>query len=87
MNIGEEPFLDLSLVTTLEGRGFDFETVKSDLGQFNKGDSFIVWDSRDVSDLKFLDQGEEGKVEFWINLKDGWEISGPEEKNAILKNT
>ena len=86
-NIGKEPFLDLSLVTTLEGTGFDFETVKSDLGQFNKGDSFIVWDSRDVSNLKFLDQGEEGRVEFWVNLKDEWEIGSPEEKNAILKNT
>lgn len=85
-NIGGEPFLDLSLVATFEGRGFDFETVKTELGQFNKGDNFIIWDWRDVSELKFLDQGEEGKVEFWINLKDEWAISSPEEKNAILKN-
>lgn len=86
-NIGNEPFLDLSLIITLEGKGFDFETIKSDLGQFNKGNNFIIWDGRDVSDLKFLDEGEEGKVEFWVNLKDQWEISSPGEKNAILKNT
>jgi len=85
-NTGKEPFLDLSLVATLEGKGFDLETVKTELGQFNKGDNFIVWDSRDVSKLRFLDEGEEGKVEFWINLKDEWEIAGPEEKNAVLKN-
>ena len=85
-NIGSEPFLDLSLIATLEGNGFDFTTIKSDLGQFNKGDNFIVWDERDVSNLRFLDQGEEGKVEFWVNLKDGWEISNPAKKNAILKN-
>ncbi len=85
-NVGSEPFLDLSLITTLEGNGFDFTTIKSDLGQFNKGDNFIVWDERDVSNLRFLDQGEEGKVEFWVNLKDGWEISNPAKKNAILKN-
>jgi len=46
----------------------------------------IVWDSRDVSKLRFLDEGEEGKVEFWINLKDEWEIANPEEENAVLKN-
>lgn len=85
-NVGNEPFLDLSLITTLEGNGFDFTTIKSDLGQFNKGDNFIVWDERDVFNLRFLDQGEEGKVEFWVNLKDGWEISSPAKKNAILKN-
>ncbi len=85
-NIGSEPFLDLSLIATLEGNGFDFTTIKSDLGQFNKGDNFIVWDERDVSNLRFLDQGEEGKVEFWVNLKDGWEISSFAKKNAILKN-
>jgi len=85
-NIGKEPFLDLSLVATLEGKGFDLETVKTELGQFNKGDNFIVWDSRDVSKLRFLDEGEEGKVEFWINLKDEWEIANPEEENAVLKN-
>jgi len=86
-NIGEEPFTDLFLITTLEGRGFDFETVKADLSQFKKGDNSIIWDWRDVPNLRFLGQGEEGKVEFWINLKEEWEISSPQEKNAILKNT
>ncbi len=86
-NIGEEPFTDLFLVATLGGRGFDLETVKADSSQFKKGDNSIIWDWRDVSKLRFLGQGEEGKVEFWINLKDEWEISSPQEKNAILKNT
>ncbi|GAI31622.1 unnamed protein product, partial [marine sediment metagenome] len=72
---------------TLGGRGFDLETVKADSSQFKKGDNSIIWDWRDVSKLRFLGQGEEGKVEFWINLKDEWEISSPQEKNAILKNT
>lgn len=86
-NIGEEPFTDLFLVATLGGRGFDLETVKADSSQFKRGDNSIIWDWRDVPKLRFLGQGEEGKVEFWINLKDEWEISSPQEKNAILKNT
>lgn len=86
-NISTEPFKDLFLVTKLNGSGFDFETIKAEAGQFEKGDNSIIWDWRTVPKLRFLGQGEEGKVEFWINLKDQWRISSPEEKNAILKNT
>jgi len=86
-NIGEEAFLDLFLLVRLDGKGFDFDTVKTDLGQFNKGDNSIIWDWRDVSKLKFLGRGEGGKVEFWIELKEEWSLNSPQEKNAILKNT
>ncbi len=86
-NISEEPFKDLFLVATLDGDGFDFDTIKSESGQFQTGDNSVIWDWRDVPKLKFLDQGKEGKVEFWINLKDDWAISSLEERNALLKNT
>ncbi len=86
-NIGEEPFTDLFLVARPEGNAFDSDSVKTDLGQFNKGDNSIIWDWRDVPKLKFLGQGEEGKVEFWINTKDNWQISGNQEGNFVLKNS
>jgi len=83
-NISDEPFQDLFLVLTLDGDGFDLETVKAESGQFQQGDNSIIWDWRSVPKLKFLDQGKEGKVEFWINLKEGWS-SG--EKDALLKSS
>lgn len=86
-NISQEPFTDLFLIVTLNGNPFDMETIKTETGQFNKGDNSIVWDWRSVSKLKFLDQGDEGKVEFWINLKDDWGTSGPGENNVVLKDT
>ena len=86
-NIGEEEFNNLFLVVKLDGKAFDFETIKSEKGQFKNGDNSIVWDWREVPKLGFLGQGEEGKVEFWLNLRDDWQIAGPQEKNAILKNT
>jgi len=85
-NIGEESFSNLFLVSRLEGRAFDFETIKAELGQFNRGDNSLVWDWRKVSKLRFLGQGEEGKVEFWINLKENWEQVSPQDKNFFLKN-
>ncbi len=85
-NIGEEPFHNLFLVADLEGKAFDFESLKTNLGEFNKNDGSIVWDWRKVPKLQFLGQGEEGKVEFWIALKDKWDIDSSQEKNAFLKN-
>ena len=85
-NISEERFSDLFLISRLEGRAFDFDTLRTDAGQFNKGDSSIIFDWRKVPKLEFLGQGEEGKVEFWINLKEGWEQLSSQEKNFVLKN-
>ncbi len=84
-NIGSEPFKNLFLAVNLDGRAFDYNSLKTEKGQFGKGDDSIVWDWRDVPKLQFLDQGEEGKVEFWIKLKD-WKVTDPQDKNPLLKD-
>lgn len=84
-NIGIEPFQDVFLVAKLEGEAFDFDTLRTDSGQFNRGDNFIMWDWREVPRLKFLGGGEEGKLEFWVSLKQNLDIS-LHEKNFVLKN-
>ena len=85
-NIGEETFQNLFLVAKLEGQPFDFGTLKAPSGEFEAGDNSVVFDWRKISDLRLLDSQEEGKVEFWIGLKDGWEISGPQDANPVIKN-
>ncbi len=82
-NIGSQPFENLFLVAKFAGP-FDFESIKTESGQFNKGDNFIVWDWREIPKLRFLDQGEEGKVEFWINLRR--DLKPGQDKNLSLKN-
>ena len=84
-NIGEEPFQDMFLVSRLESPAFDFDTLRTDFGKYNKGDNFIIWDWREVPKLRFLEGGQEGKVEFWVTLKKDWEL-GPQDKNLSLKN-
>jgi len=83
-NISDEPFSNLFLAVNLEGQAFDFDSIKSDSGQFKQRENSIVWDWRDVSKLRFLARGEEGKVDFSVNLKD-WDSS--RDKNAVLKNS
>lgn len=74
-NIGEESLNNLFLVNKLEGDIFDFQTIKSDSGNYNEGDNSIVFDWRQVQKLQFLNPTEEGKIEFWIKLKDDFELT------------
>ena len=84
-NIGNSPLNDLFLAVRLNGALFDFNTIRSTNGQFQQGDNSIIWDSANISKLKFLDVGEEGQVEFWIKLKDEVsEISKPKLENQII---
>jgi len=85
-NIGREAFNNLFLVATLEGEAFDFATLRAPFGEFQPGANSIIFDWRRVSALQFLDAQEEGKVEFWINLKEDWQVAGRPDKNPVLKN-
>ncbi len=85
-NVSGKPFKDLFLVSNLKGKPFDFDTIRVKNGEFNEGDKSVIWDWRDVSKLSFLEKGEEGKVEFWIELEDEWEVSTSSEKNFTLRN-
>lgn len=86
-NTSPEPYQDLFLVLKFAGQLFNFDSVKTDSGQFQRGDNSLVWDWREIPKLKFLDQGEEGKVEFWIDLKKDWQPLSSQDRNSVLKNT
>ena len=77
---------NLFLVITLDGRAFDLDSIKLDTGRFQRGDNSIIWEAKDVSRLRFLGRGEEGKVEFWVNVKDEIETFSPQDKELVLKN-
>ena len=83
-NIGETALTNLFLISRLEGEAFDFQSIKSDLGDFESGDNSVVFDWKQVPELQFLDIQGEGKVEFWIKLKENWGASS--NKNPVIKN-
>lgn len=84
-NIGEETLTDMSLLVTLSGSPFDFKTIRAPEGEYETGDNSIIWDWRRVGDLQLLSSQEEGKVEFWLKLKEEWEIQNLEDKNPTIK--
>ena len=81
-NIGDEEMKNLFLIAKLEGEAFDFQTIKSDLGEAKPGDDSVIFDWRRVPKLQYLAPADEGKVDFWIKLKD--DLGNV--KNPILKN-
>ena len=85
-NIGDRSLENLFLLITLEGDMYDLSSVKVSSGKFQQGDNSIVWETRSVSQLRFLGKGEEGKVEFWVNVKEDFSIVSPQQKNLSLKS-
>lgn len=85
-NISDRNFENLFLIVDLDGRPFDFSSVRVDKGNFTKGSSSLIWEARDIPELRFLGQGEQGTVDFWINVQEGWDIASPQEKNFALKS-
>ncbi|MFH1841209.1 MAG: hypothetical protein ABH800_00285 [Candidatus Nealsonbacteria bacterium] len=85
-NIGDEDLSNLFLVARLEGKAFDFETLKAPYGEFESGDNSVVFDWRRVSKLQLLKAQEEGKVEFWIDLKEDWGMKSSQDKNPVVRN-
>jgi len=84
-NIGERELTNLFMVSRLEGEAFDFQTIKSDLGQTEPGSNSVIFDWRRISKLQYLLPMEEGKVDFWIKLKDDLgKVKEPVLRNKIF---
>ncbi len=81
-NIGEDDFNNLFLIAKLEGQAFDLLSLKADKGDFELGDNSIIFDWRRNPNLQLLPSQEEGKIEFWIKLKQNFE----KEENPKIKN-
>jgi len=86
-NLSQDAMSNLFLVATLDGKAFDLGSVRSDLGDFKSGDNSIVFDWKRVSELQFLLPQEEGRVEFWVKLKNDLPFSNSQDKNPAIKNS
>jgi len=84
-NIGNDDLNNLFMVNKIEGEAFDLQTIRSDYGNYQSGDNSIVFDWRRVSRLQYLSPLEEGKVDFWVKLKeDLGNVKNPTLKNKVF---
>lgn len=85
-NIQNSPLRDLSLNAVLDSPLFDLGTVEAPLGKFTRETNFISWDGTNIPELRYLTPGQEGKVEFWITLKEDYKPKNIAETNASISN-
>ncbi len=84
-NVSDSELYNLVLVDNLEGDLYDFTAIKSDTGNFRQGDSSVVFDWKQNNQLAYLPVMDEGKVEFWIKLKDDLSrMNHPELTNKVM---
>ena len=83
-NVGENGLTNLFMVNQFEDSILDFETMNSNNGDYQSGDNSIIFDWGRNPKLQYLSPLEEGKVEFWIRVKDDLaNIKNPMVKNHI----
>jgi hypothetical protein len=68
-NTGESVLENLLLVVQLDKQLVDMDTLRVESAQVQKEAGAIIWDTSNLSSLKFLPSLEEGKVDFWIKIK------------------
>jgi len=83
-NIGERVLENLFLMIELESETLDFDTLKID-GRAERLENKIIWNYTILPELRRLPPMAEGKVEFWIQVKDDFSLDfkNPEIKTAI----
>ena len=68
-NIGDVGFENLFLTAKLEGGMINSDTIQPGSGKFQKEIDSLIWDQAMVPQLRLLPPLEEGKVEFWVKVK------------------
>lgn len=81
-NIGDLTLENLFLSVRLEGDTLDFDNLQPGSGKFQKEIGTIIWDQTMVPQLRLLPSLEEGKVEFWVQVKKEF---SPDLRNPLVK--
>ncbi len=77
MNAGDDLLQNLFLTVKLDENILDFDSVQPGSGNFQRNSGTILWDSNEVSELRFLPTMEEGRIDFWVRVKDQIEGINP----------
>ncbi len=85
-NVQDAPLRDMSLNTVLDSPLFDLGTIEAPLAKITRGTNFISWDGTNIPELRYLTPGQEGKVEFWVTLKENYKPKDITEASALISN-
>lgn len=86
-NTTDEVIKGIIITSKMEGKAFDFASVKVKGGSFESTTNTVVWNEATLPALSFLNPGQEGEITFSIEVKDKIPISSYQDKNFVLINT
>ena len=75
---------DVIIKAKLIGEMFNFASLKTN-GSFNSRDNTIIWNAASSPELRLIDPGVSGIIEFEIQLKPNYSIKKINDKNFVLK--
>ena len=85
-NLNETPATNMVIIARLEGSSLDLNSIQAPEGKYEIGDNSILWEPQNISSLQYLEPGQEGKVEFWVDVKKDWTMKTLADKNPAIKN-
>ncbi|MBZ1348644.1 MAG: hypothetical protein KY053_00155 [Candidatus Liptonbacteria bacterium] len=83
-NNAEISFTDLIIKTSLEGRMYDFDSLKLEEGVFDSASKTIIFNPSDIPELKELEPGETKNLGFSINVISDYPVKDISDKNFEL---
>lgn len=86
-NIGSTPFDNLFMIVNLDGAALDASTILAPGGQVQPSNNMIVWDSKQIDELRHLGVQQEGSVSFDVKLKTDWNNSSSDKNNTTITST
>lgn len=82
-NIGTETMENLFMMIQLDRDVIDFDDVEPMNGRFQKEAGSMIWNHALEPQMRSLASGEEGKISFWVRIKDDLPRN-PESKMTIV---
>lgn len=76
---------ELVLKAKLEGKMYDFTTLKADKANFDEANRVLTWSAASNPDFLVLEPAKEGKINFSVRLKDRFPIESAYDKNFSVK--
>lgn len=86
INMGQEAIQNMVLISRLNSKDIDLNSIRVPNGNYQQGDNSIIWESAQIPELGYLAPGQGGKVEFWINVNKRWAITSVNDTNPVIKN-
>lgn len=85
-NEGDIGLRDVIIKNTLNSPVLDYEELVLRKGEFDPNAKVITWRASDVPDLKLLEPGQEGAIDFRIKVKDIIPVGKKSDKNFIVSS-